>query len=343
MVDHRKPLVSVLLPVYNAALTLDEALHSLARQTMGNFEVIAVDDGSTDSSVNILFDWKQKDKRFHIITREHKGIVPSLNAGLEACRSEFIARMDADDVCHPERLERQVNYLEQNPDTALVGCRIRVIPEVHMGDGFQIYIQWQNSLLTNEDIRREMFIESPFSHPSVMFRKGSVLKAGGYIEQGLPEDYDLWLRLYILNMKLAKLPEVLLDWRDSPSRLTRTDSRYSLENFLRLKAHYLARGPLTGRKSVFVWGAGMMGRRLSKHLLHEGAPLVAFIDVDARKIGRTRRGYPILSPEALGGAWDGADKPVLLAAVGARGARPLIRQHLLGKNFKEGEDWWFVA
>lgn len=92
-----------------------------------------------------------------------------------------------------------------------------------------------------------------------------------------------------------------------------------------------------------IWGAGMVGRRLSKHLLREGAPLVAFIDIDPGKIGKTRRGLPIIPPEALPEWWQRYQSPVLLAAVGARGARALIRRRLAGMGLVEGQDWWGAA
>ena len=153
----------------------------------------------------------------------------------------------------------------------------------------------------------------------------------------------MWLRLYLQGAQFGKVDQVLLDWRESPERLTRTDSRYSLENFLRAKAHYLARGPLVDRDAVILWGAGMIGRRLSKHLLRQGCPLAAFIDIDPRKIGNTRRGFPILPPEGLPELWKSFPHPVILAAVGARGARQLIRQRLNGYGLIEGVDWWGVA
>jgi len=134
-----------------------------------------------------------------------------------------------------------------------------------------------------------------------------------------------------------------LDWRDHPHRVTRSDGRASLENLLRLKAHYLARGPLRDRDAVIVWGAGMAGRRLSKHLLREGVPLVAFVDVDPRKIGRTRRGRPIYPAEALPDLWQQHRRPAVVVAVGARKAKALIRPRLLGWGLAEGRDWWFAA
>jgi cellulose synthase/poly-beta-1,6-N-acetylglucosamine synthase-like glycosyltransferase len=177
----------------------------------------------------------------------------------------------------------------------------------------------------------------------VTFRKAVIEDLGGYRERGWAEDYDLWLRLYLQGARFAKIPQILLYWREYPERLTRSDGRYSLENFLRAKAYYLVRGPLAGREAVILWGAGMMGRRLSKQLQRQHAPLAAFIDIDPKKIGRTRRGLPILAPDDLLELWQRYSNPVLLAAVGARGARTLIRERLEGMGLREGQDWWGVA
>jgi glycosyltransferase involved in cell wall biosynthesis len=337
------PPVSVLIPCYNASGTLLEALLSLKRQTFSDFEVLAVDDGSTDGTLDLLRGWVGEDARFKVIAQPHAGIITALNSGLAACRAPLVARMDADDRSHPERLEHQLSFLNDHPEVGTVGCLVEGFPPDQVRQGFHLYIEWLNSLVRDEDIRREIFVESPLVHPSVIYRKVWIDQVGGYQEHGWPEDYDLWLRLYLAGARFAKVPEVLFDWREDPGRLTRLDNRYSVENFLRLKAFYLARGPLVGRDAIIVWGAGMMGRRLSKHLQRMNLPLRAFVDVDPRKIGRTRRGLPILSPEGLPGFLRHFTRPVLLAAVGARGARPLIRARLKSMGLQEGLHWWCVA
>jgi cellulose synthase/poly-beta-1,6-N-acetylglucosamine synthase-like glycosyltransferase len=335
--------VSVLMPCYNAENTLGEALKSLLKQTYSDFEIIAVNDGSDDSTLPILNDWAERDTRIRVIDRPHQGIISALNAGLDDCKFQYIARMDADDLCHPERLERQVSYLENHPDIAVVGCLVRGFPPGKVRRGFQIYLSWLNSLVNDADIRCQIFVESPFAHPSVMVRKIWLDKVGGYQDIGWPEDYDLWLRLFLAGARFSKVPKFLVDWRELPQRLTRSDSRYSLENFLRLKAHYLIQGPLSTCDSVIVWGAGMTGRRLSKHLIHEGAPLSAFVDIDPRKIGSRLRKLPIISPQDLPNLLQQFSQPIVLAAVGARGARNLIRQRLNSIDLQEGKDWWGVA
>lgn len=337
------PCISVLMPCYNAAGTLHEALYSIAHQTLEDFEIVAVNDGSTDATARVLREWAAREDRLRVLERPHGGIVAALNAGLEACNAPYVARMDADDRSHPERLARQVSFLDARREVGLVSCRVEGYPPGKVRRGFQVYIEWLNALLDDCDIRREIFVESPLPHPSVAFRREVVLAVGGYQDRGWAEDYDLWLRLYLDGVRFAKLAEVLVDWREHPGRLTRTDSRYSLENFLRAKAYYLARGPLVGREVVIVWGAGMVGRRLSKHLSRQDVPLAAFVDIDPRKIGRTRRGVPVISPDELPDLWGRYEDPALLAAVGARGARPLIRARLEGFGLQEGTDWWSAA
>jgi NADH/NAD ratio-sensing transcriptional regulator Rex len=149
--------------------------------------------------------------------------------------------------------------------------------------------------------------------------------------------------MYAANAKFAKVPQVLLDWREHPDRLTRVDPRYSVENFLRAKAHYMEKTILVDRDAVIVWGAGMMGRRLAKQLERVHVPLSAFTDIDPKKIGRTLRRRPIIAVDDVMDWWGKSQRPVILSAVASRGARPLIRQQLTEFGLVEGIDWWCVA
>jgi glycosyltransferase involved in cell wall biosynthesis len=337
------PTVSILMPCYNVEETIDEAVVSLLSQILREHEIIAVDDGSSDSTGERLMEWMERDSRVRGLSLSHGGIIPTLNAGLAACRAPLVARMDVDDRAHPERLARQVAYLETYPDLALVSCLVEGFPADQVQEGFRLYIDWLNSLIKPEAIEREIFIESPLVHPSVMIRKIWIERIGGYQDHGWPEDYDLWLRMYMAGARFAKVPEVLLYWREHPTRLTRTDTRYSTDNLLRAKAHYICQGPLCDRDAIIIWGAGKMGRRMSKYLLRRDVSITAFVDIDPAKIGRSRRGKPIISPEELIDWWSRYDRPVVLVAVGSRGARELIRQRLNEIGLLEGDDWWAVA
>ena len=337
------PSVSIVLPCYNAAETLQETLNSIQNQTFSDYELIAINDGSTDATLSLLESWGKDEKRLRVINQPHVGIVQTANVGIELTRSEFMARIDADDLMHPERLAQQVSFLNQNPEVGVISSLVEVFSEDGVREGYRIYVDWLNALTTNEDIRREIFVESPLPNPSVMIRTDLLRKLGGYEDHGWPEDYDLWLRMYLAGVVFEKIPKILLQWRDHPHRITRVDSRYSVKNFLRAKAFYLSLGPLQGRDAVIIWGAGMMGRRLGKHLQRQKVPLAIYVDIDPKKIGRVRRGCPIISWKDLQSCWDKYENPVILAAVGARNARWLIRKRLNESGFVEGKDWWAVA
>ena len=331
------------MPCYNVQATVDEAVKSIMEQTHTDFELIAVNDGSTDNTAHRLQEWVGKDERIRVLSLPHRGIIEALNGGLVACKAGLIARMDADDRAHPDRLEKQVRFLSEHPAIAVVASHVKAFPEDQVQEGFQQYIDWLNSLDTPELIARDIYVESPIAHPSAMIRGEWLRRVGGYQEHGWPEDYDLWLRMHVAGAVMAKVPEVLLEWRELPERLTRTDGRYSVENFLRAKAHYLCAGPLAEREAVIVWGAGQMGRRLTKHLERGGASLVAFVDIDPKKIGSVKRGLPIHSAEDLPDVLKQYRDPVVLAAVGSRGARDLIRARLDELGLVETEEYWAVA
>lgn len=334
----------MLLPVRDAEPFLGACLRSLANQSFGTFEIVAIDDGSVDETPRILASWRRREPRLRVIRGNGNGLVSALNLGLDNCSAELVARMDADDIAHPDRLLRQVALFEKQPDLAVVACQVEHFSDSGVGEGLRVYERWLNSLVSHEDMQRERFIESPVPHPAVMYRRTIVAAAGGYRDRGWPEDYDLWLRLLEGGHRFAKVVQILHSWRDRSDRLTRTDSRYAVERFLECKAEHLMLGPLRQCRELIVWGAGQTGRRLTKHLLRRGAPLRSFIDIDPAKWGRTVRGVGVEAPQALDRiSPESGDGVVILAAVSSRGARAKIRSALDGKGFREGEEYWCVA
>ncbi len=219
--------VSILLPFRDARGTLAECLDSIAAQTLGDYELLAIDDGSRDDSAALVARRARRDGRIRLVRQPPLGLVAALNRGLREARAPLIARMDADDRMHPERLAAQTAAFDADPALGLLATRVRLFPEAHIQAGLREYIRWQNACCAPADITDEIYIESPFAHPSVMFRRAVVRDAGGYHAGDFPEDYDLWLRLAQSGVKMAKLPRVLLDWRDSAGRLSRTDPRCS--------------------------------------------------------------------------------------------------------------------
>jgi len=327
----------VLLPCRDAEATLDEALASIAAQTLRTFEVVAVDDGSTDRTPDLLAEWEVRDSRVRVITTPAQGIVAALNRAAAAAQGISFARMDADDVAHPQRLERQVEYLEAKPSVAACGAGVRYVPRSILRDGARRYEKWINSVTTPRDIELDLFVECPIAHPTLVVRRQAFENVGGYRDSGWPEDYDLILRLWKAGYELGKVPEVLLDWRDRPDRLSRQDPRYGEDAFRRCKAHFIGRR-VSGRP-VVVWGAGPVGKAFALGLQNEAHDIVAFVDLDPRKIGQTIHGAPVIHPskiERYTGSYVGA-------AVGSKKARTEIRASLHAAGFREPEDFCAVA
>ena len=338
---HQTPRVSILLPAWNAAGTLPRAIESIRAQTFPDWELVLVDDGSTDETPAFAEAAARQDPRMRLVRQTHLGIVPALEAGLAVARGEFIARLDADDVSLPTRLEQQVWFLDTHPDIGVVGCLVQFGGPAPQNEGYARHVAWLNSLTTPEAIALNRFVEAPLAHPSVLFRRELVAQHGGYRHGPFPEDYELWLRWLDHGVRLAKVPELLLVWHDSPDRLSRRDPRYAAKAFYAVKAPYLARAVrrTLAERALWVWGAGRLTRRRVELLEAEGLEVHGFIDVDPNKWGRPRHGRHVISPTAL----PTPNEALVLGYVASRGARELIREAVQHAGFVEGRDFWLAA
>ena len=201
------PCVSVLLPAYNCESFVAEAVQSILKQTFQDFELLIIDDGSTDTTSSILRSFN--DPRIRLLPNDRNlGLIATLNRGLILASGQYVARMDADDIAAPERLSKQVVYLDTHPDVHVVGTMVDLINEqgVIFGGGPRYPTK-------PEEIRRYLLRECCLIHPSTIFRKGTVTAVGGYdASASHAEDYDLWLRLSD-HHKIANLPDTLLSYR----------------------------------------------------------------------------------------------------------------------------------
>lgn len=330
----RKPQVSILLPARNAEATLAAALASLAEQTLGDFECLIVDDASQDNTVGIAQAWAAQDPRYRVLCQiTHRGIVAALNWAAAEARAPFLARQDADDLSRPERLARTLALLESDPRLGAVACLVEQFPAASLHAGLRRYCEWLNELRDPAAIALEIWVESPLPHPAVIMRRSAFEEASGYADNPWPEDYNLWLAMHLAGWRFAKVAEVLYDWRHHDARLTFTDPRYSPAAFLACKLHHLK--PALIDRSLVIWGAGRDGRRLARALHERGIDPSAFIDIDPRKIGHQRFGVPVHPPEILNDREHLGPAPLVLVAVGTRGARKLIRRRLAAMGWEE--------
>lgn len=332
------PEVSIVLPYFNADNTLAAAVESILGQTFKSFELLLVNNNSTDESFSIAQQFAKKDPRVRLLNETKQGVDHAMNCGLENSRGQFIARMDADDVSYRERLEKQVRFLNENPETGLVGSYVKYVSHSHGTGGFQRFVQWANSFYTTEEIGRNRFVEIPVVNPTILFRREWFEKLGGCRQGDFPEDYEMLLRYLEAGVKMAKLPELLLEWHDYSTRLTRTHERYSKEAFFRAKARYFKKwseihNPF--HPEIWVWGAGRKTRQRAQLLLKEGLKIKGYVDIVEGKT--TKKATLHYSEIPVPG------KMFIVPMVANYGARDLIRKNLLERSYEEGKDFIFLA
>ena len=332
------PRVSILLPAFDAEATLPAALRSIARQRARDFECWIVDDGSRDGTRACAESLAARDPRFRVLAISHRGIVGALNAGLEACRGELVARMDADDLMHRDRLAAQLALLDDEPALAGAGCHVRIFPRSGLTEGLRDYERWLSAIDSPERVETDAFVECPIAHPSLVLRAG-VLRDLGYRDQGWPEDYDLVLRLLAAGRRIGVVPRRLLAWRDHPRRLTRTAAACRPEQFPRLKAAFLASGLLAASDEYVLWGYGHTGRALRAALLEHGKRPSAIVELHAGRLGNTIHGAPVVPPEAI----PRLPRRPIVASVAGETPRRLIREALAAMGFRELQDFVCAA
>ena len=231
------PLVSVLMPAYNAEKYISAAIGSVLDQSFTDFELIIVNDGSADDTEKIIRSFP--DERITLVNRENGGVAAALNTGLEKARGKYIARFDADDICYPDRLAVQFAFMEANPGYILIGSNADYITE-----GGDFIYHHHCFAYTNEDLSERIHFYCPFIHSSVMYKREEVWQMGGYNTMAHTfEDYFLWVHL-ISKGKMANLPKSLIKERLNPGSGT-IDEKWRGRKFRKLKRQIILAGQIT--------------------------------------------------------------------------------------------------
>lgn len=332
------PEVSVVLPFFNSEQTLANAIKSILEQSFENFQLVLIDNNSKDESFNIAQHYGQKDPRIQIVKEEKQGVSYAMNTGIRLSRGKYIARMDSDDISLPDRLTKQVQFLNEHPEIDLIGSNVLYVTHQKNTEGFKQFVDWSNSFHNPEEIVLNQFIEIPVVNPTIMFRRELSERFGGCLHGDFPEDYEMLLRYLSGNARIQKLNEVLLEWHDYSGRLTRTDERYSTEAFFRTKARYFA--PWSEKNNpnhphIWIWGAGRKTRQRAKILEKEGLKIGAYIDIIEGKTTAKRTIYYKDIPDP--------GEVFIVPMVSKRGARKKIKDFLLSRNYTEGKDFMLLS
>ena len=308
-----------------------------------------------------------RESQFRILANRGSGLVDALNQGLAECQGDIFLRMDADDAMDPLRVGRQMEHLK---DVDVSCCRVH--PFGHVGEGRREYFNWQNGILSQDQLRSNRYVECPFQHPTLALSVRSLRKVEGYRHGDFPEDYDLFLRILENGLTIEKLSDTLLHYRCSENQLSHTDERYSKKAFHNLRRSWIrSDASLPERwkaRPLVVWGASRTSRRrFEDHF--PGLVPDYFVDIKPSLIDRdtglqgrdpaaesrlpesdsgplnsapedSRRRPGIFGPEYL---FKDHRKPFVLVYVNARGARPIIESALGEKGFFPDQDYLCIG
>lgn len=328
------PQLSVLLPVYNAESTIFRAIESILHQSFPHFELIIVLNGCTDRSKSIVEGIE--DSRIRLFYLDQPDLVKALNFGISKSTARYIARMDADDWSHPSRLQTQVAFLDSHPDIGLVSGMVNYTGDTKANLGYSLYVDWANSIYSPESIYLSRFQECALPHPSVMFRKSVGEQYGFYRQGDFPEDFELWNRWLQSGVRMSKVQTTVVDWYDTPGRLSRNHQMYHTDNFAAVKAHFFAQWFFskfcTPYPRIYVWGAGNSVKKKARHLLRHGLTISKYIDV------KKTNSPSVIHYKALSYSQD----IFVLNYVSDRKGKVEVKKHLEKIGFSEGKSFYMM-
>ena len=340
--------LSVLMPFRNAAATLPEALSTISKAALQcapiPIELVAVDHGSTDESKSCFNATIDEGYRTIIVDASRAAsLAEALELGRGYCEGKYIARMDADDRMDSQRLRADMDYLDANQSASAVACCIAPFSDQDEKPALPMYAAWQNRILSSADIAAEVWVEQPFCHPATTFRADALDKVGGYRHGNFPEDYDLFMRLYVAGEALHKRPEVHHYWRQHQGQSTHNDPRYHRDAFARVKARGLRDFFSLHERPFAIAGAGREGGRIARALGEIGLKPSWFFDVNKKKIGSVRLGIPVLSYDKLDEIRQDTPNLFCIGAVGTSGSAAILRNRFQMAGLVEGETFVRVA
>lgn len=346
------PLVSVILPVYNAGFWVRECLNSIISQCGVSWECIAVNDGSTDDSGAVLDEYCAKFPSVKVLHTEHRGVIHALNTALMAARGKFITRMDADDVMPVNRLCCMAELLSRTEKHSVVTGTVQyfssqklrngkiVFENNGVGAGFLRYAKWLNECVQKRLFFSQCLVENVIPSPGWMMRREELLSQGGFDARVYPEDYNLTLKLLAGGFSIHSHDAPVVWWRDHPLRASRMDTHYRDQNFFDIKAKYIhsiVRKEIGSRKAV-LWGAGKKAKIFFQKCKMNNFFFTDIVTENKKKTGMSFDNILVSPPQILDPL-----KHFVVCAVSARGAQRTISQFLASKGFREPDDLRWVC
>lgn len=330
--------ISILLPVFNTAPYLRECLDSILAQTEEDWELLAVDDFSTDESPQILQEYTRRDSRIRFFTNEKKGIVPALRLAYHQSTGPLVTRMDSDDRMLSQKLAFMKKLLVKHGEGHIATGLVKYFSADGVGEGYRRYAAWLNRLALEGRHFDEIYRECTIPSPCWMAWRSDLERCGAFTEDIVPEDYDLAFRFREAGFKIVTHSEVLHEWRDRPDRTSRTDEQYLDNSYLDLKTDWFLRSDYDTGRPLVLWGAGRKGKRLAGLLGERDVPFRWVCD-NAGKWGHRIGGVEMESFEILA---EMPDAQIIIAVAAPDGQREIL--DFLKKNgFEVGRGYFFFC
>ncbi len=331
-------LISILMPVKNTAIFLPDCLNSILQQTEKHWELIAVNDHSTDDSLAILEAFAQKDVRVKVFTNTGDGIIDALQLAYENSQGRLITRMDSDDIMLPEKLAVLKKQLITHSKGHLATGLVQYFSADGVGEGYQKYQDWLNGLTMKGANFQDLYKECVIPSPCWMVYRTDLEKCAAFRPNRYPEDYDLCFRFYENGLKIIPNDQVLHQWRDYPNRTSRTDKNYADNRFLAIKVHYFLKLEMDKTRPLVIWGAGRKGKLIARQLIEYKIDF-QWVCNNERKIGRDIYGQILLPFNAI----KKMSQPQLIISVAGNLQQKEILYYLLKEQFQGGEDYFFFC
>lgn len=331
-------MISILLPVYNAAPFLTPCLESILHQSEKEWELIAIDDFSTDDSFKILTAFSLEDNRIKVFKNKAKGIIPALQLAFEKSNGNFITRMDADDLMPKDKLFLLKKNLIEKGKRYLSTGLVKYFSEGELGNGYQKYEAWLNELSSLNKNFEDIYKECVIPSPAWMCHREDLIRCGAFDSKIYPEDYDLCFRFFEKNLKVIAVQEVIHLWRDYSNRTSRTDKKYAIQHYFDLKLPYFLKLNYDTNRPLVIWGAGTKGKHIVKMLLENNVALT-WVSNNEKKNGKDIYGIVVQDFEEI----KKLKNPQIIITVAAPDDQVEIIFFLKENNFRKMEDYFFFC
>ena len=333
-----QPLISILTPLKNTEVFFSEYLHSILKQSYANWELLIVDDGSTDDCYELVAYYAKLDSRIKLFKNDGVGIIDALKMAFKNSNGDYITRMDSDDIMTSSKLEVMLNLLLTNGKKHLAVGQVRYFSEEGISDGYERYERWLNGLTLNGKNYSEIYKECVIPSPCWMIHKDDLLACDAFNPNRYPEDYDLAFRFYKHKMKCISCDKVLHQWRDYPTRTSRTHEHYAQNYFLDIKLHYFLELEYDQNRILTLWGAGFKGKQIAKLLKKQNIPFI-WVCNNPKKIGKHIYDIELHRFNYL----SELNNPQCIVTVANEQSQKRIKQHFKANDMKSMIDYFFFC